>query len=251
MSPLTGRARAALSVFKLPLAVAVLKDVEEGKLRLDQKVRVKPEEVAPGAKANTSCGASRSSSRYRTIGLSISRSDNTSSDKLLELVAAPAVDRQDARARLTEDRHQGVGSRVRGGRKRHPNTGRPKTSRGCSCCCKKARRCRAAALGADGAMSARRRFETPARRLPPGTPVADKTGTGDSGKVTNDVGLITLPAGAAASRWPSSSAGRSSRPRRRRSSSPNSPRRYDATPPGPCKLPDLTFPASGIAPAPS
>jgi beta-lactamase class A len=31
--------------------------------------------------------------------------------------------------------------------------------------------------------------------LPAGTPVADKTGTGDGGAVTNDVGIITLPKG--------------------------------------------------------
>ena len=30
--------------------------------------------------------------------------------------------------------------------------------------------------------------------LPAGTPVADKTGTGEAGAATNDVGLITLPA---------------------------------------------------------
>ena len=29
--------------------------------------------------------------------------------------------------------------------------------------------------------------------LPSGTPVADKTGTGEAGEATNDVGLITLP----------------------------------------------------------
>jgi beta-lactamase class A len=31
--------------------------------------------------------------------------------------------------------------------------------------------------------------------LPAGTQVADKTGTGEAGAVTNDVGIITLPGG--------------------------------------------------------
>ena len=31
--------------------------------------------------------------------------------------------------------------------------------------------------------------------LPKGTPVADKTGTGEAGSSTNDVGIITLPEG--------------------------------------------------------
>ncbi len=37
------------SVFKLPLAVTVLKDVEEKQFVLDTKVHVTPDEVAPGA----------------------------------------------------------------------------------------------------------------------------------------------------------------------------------------------------------
>jgi beta-lactamase class A len=46
------RALPLYSVFKLPLAVAVLKEVEEGRLRLDQKVRVEADDVAPGVKSN-------------------------------------------------------------------------------------------------------------------------------------------------------------------------------------------------------
>lgn len=41
------------SVFKLPLAVAVLKDVEENRLRLDKKVLTTPGEVVPGWQGNT------------------------------------------------------------------------------------------------------------------------------------------------------------------------------------------------------
>ena len=48
------------SVFKLPLAVSVLKDVEENRLRLDQKVRITPAEVCRLAWNSTS-GASPSS----------------------------------------------------------------------------------------------------------------------------------------------------------------------------------------------
>ncbi len=36
------------SVFKLPLAIAVLKDVEENRLRLDQKIHVTPADIVPG-----------------------------------------------------------------------------------------------------------------------------------------------------------------------------------------------------------
>ncbi|HEY0712387.1 MAG TPA: serine hydrolase, partial [Polyangia bacterium] len=40
------------SVYKLPLAVAVLKEVETGRLRLDQTVQVTPADVTPGVGAN-------------------------------------------------------------------------------------------------------------------------------------------------------------------------------------------------------
>src|SRR5512145_2018992 len=41
------------SVFKLPLAIVVLKDVEENRLRLDQKIHVTPAEMVPGTPGNT------------------------------------------------------------------------------------------------------------------------------------------------------------------------------------------------------
>src|SRR6185503_6115050 len=41
------------SVFKLPLAIAVLKNVEEGSLKLDQQVHIGPDELAVGTRANS------------------------------------------------------------------------------------------------------------------------------------------------------------------------------------------------------
>src|SRR5687767_15734019 len=80
------------SVFKLPLAVAVLQDVEAGRLQLDQKVRVEPEEAAPGVKANSDLWLKPSDRTVRELlEFSIARSDNTSSDKMLELVGGPAA----------------------------------------------------------------------------------------------------------------------------------------------------------------
>ncbi|MGI9166302.1 MAG: serine hydrolase [Pyrinomonadaceae bacterium] len=78
------------SVFKLPLAVAVLKDVEENRLRLDKKVLTTPAEVVPGWQGNTDLWREPVE---RTVAelleLSIMRSDNTSTDKLLQLVGGP------------------------------------------------------------------------------------------------------------------------------------------------------------------
>src|SRR5262245_56053522 len=41
------------SVVKLPLAVAVLKEVESGKLKLEQSVIVRREDIAPGSPGNS------------------------------------------------------------------------------------------------------------------------------------------------------------------------------------------------------
>lgn len=185
------------SLFKLPLAVAVLKEVEEGRLQLDQKVRVEPEEAAPGVKSNSDLWREPSDRTIRELlEFSIVRSDNTSSDKMLELVGGPeAVTR---RMRALGLQNIEVRSTVKEflkkqGREAHPNTGTP------------ADLARLLVLLQKGEVLAPPQLEvllgfmgralTGTRRLragpPAGTPVADKTGTGPS--TTNDVGLITLP----------------------------------------------------------
>lgn len=187
------------SVFKLPLAVAVLKDVEEGKLRLEQKVRVTPEEVAPGARANTELWSKPSEHTVtELLELSVSRSDNTSSDKLLELVGGPAAVTE--RMRALGLPKIDIRSSVRefaAGKKEHPNTGAAEDLARLLALLQKGEALQAPQ--ASVLLGAMERATTGLKRLrgdlPPGTPVADKTGTGGAGKVTNDVGLITLPGG--------------------------------------------------------
>jgi beta-lactamase class A len=183
------------SVFKLPLAVEVLKAVEEGRLQLDQKVHVEPEEAAPGVKANSDLWVKPSDRTVRELlEFSIVRSDNTSSDKMLELVGGPeAVTR---RMRTLGLNHVEVRSTVKEflkSKEAHPNTGAP------------ADLARLLVMLQKGEVLAPPQLEvllgfmsrvlTGDRRLragvPAGTPVADKTGTGPS--TTNDVGIITLP----------------------------------------------------------
>ena len=78
------------SVFKLPVAIAVLKDVEEGRLKLDQKVHVTPSELVPGVPANDALWRKPVDRTVaELIEVSIARSDNTSTDKLLQLVGGP------------------------------------------------------------------------------------------------------------------------------------------------------------------
>jgi len=184
------------SVFKLPLAVEVLKAVEEGRLALEQKVHVEPEEAAPGVKANSDLWAKPAD---RTVSelleLSVVRSDNTSSDKMLELVGGPeAVTR---RMRALGLGHVEVRSSAKEFLKNrdaaHPNTGTANDLARLLSMLQKGEVLAPPQLEVlQGFMA---RVVTGDRRLragvPAGTAVADKTGTGPS--TTNDVGIITLP----------------------------------------------------------
>lgn len=190
------------SVFKLPLAVAVLKDVEEGRLRLDQKVRVTPAEVIPGSAENADLWPGPADRTLREmLELSIVRSDNTSSDKLLELVGGPGA----LTRRLTALGISGVTIRrsirefLAARDRPHPNT-----ASALDLARLLSRLQKGEILRADsretlfGFMSA---ATTGLHRLrgglPEGTAVGDKTGSGSgpNGSVTNDVGIITLPEG--------------------------------------------------------
>lgn len=183
------------SVFKLPLAVAVLKEVEEGRLQLEQKIRVEPEEAAPGVKMNSDLWRKASDRTIRELlEFSIVRSDNTSSDKMLELVGGPdAVTRRMRALGLQDIEVRATAKEFLKSKDAHPNTATP------------ADLARLLVLLQKGEVLAPPQLEvllglmgravTGDRRLragpPAGTPVADKTGTGPS--TTNDVGLITLP----------------------------------------------------------
>ena len=186
------------SVFKLPLAVAVLKDVEEGRLTLEQKVRVEPADASPGVKANTELWSKTVERSVREmLELSLVRSDNTSSDQMLKLVGGPAA--VTGRMRALGLKGIDVRSSVKellsqGGAQ---NTGTAIDLARLLVLLQKGE-----ALGAPQAsllLELLGRAQTGERRLragvPAGTPVAEKTGTGAPGTSTNDVGLVTLPDG--------------------------------------------------------
>jgi beta-lactamase class A len=186
------------SVFKLPLAVAVLKDVEENHLRLEQKVRVTPEEVVPGWEGNSALWRKPVERSVRELlELSIMRSDNTSSDKLLQLVGGPAAVTRRMRALGLSGINIGFSVRdsvAQGGKR---NTGAASDLAHLLARLQKGEVLQPPQLTL--LLGFMEQTTTGARRLrgdlPPGTPVADKTGTGESGSSTNDVGIITLPVG--------------------------------------------------------
>jgi beta-lactamase class A len=183
------------SVFKLPLAVEVLKEVEEGRLSLDQKVKVEPGETVPGTEENTALWRTPSERPLRELlEFSVARSDNTSTDKMLELVGGPDVVTR--RMRALGLRNIEVRASVKDfvkSRDAHPNTGAAADLARLLVLLQKGEAL--APPQSEVLLAVMARTVTGDRRLragtPAGTPVADKTGSGPS--TTNDVGLITLP----------------------------------------------------------
>jgi beta-lactamase class A len=180
--------------------VAVLDDVEHGRLGLDQKVHVTPQEAVRGSVENAALWRTPVDRSVRELlELSMVRSDNTSSDALLRLAGGPAAVTRDLAA-------LGFGGIVI----RQPvrafmaSPGRPHANT-------------ASAVAVAQLLSGIQKGEVlqPAGRemvlgfmsqattgrnriragLPPGTPVGDKSGTGPAGTATNDVGIVTLPGG--------------------------------------------------------
>lgn len=190
------------SVFKLPLAIAVLKDVEENHLRLDQKVHVTPAESVQGAPGNTALWQSPVDVMIRElIDYSISRSDNTSADQLLELAGGPAKVTKRMRSLGFEnlDIHKTVADYVK--TRENPNTGSADDLANLLVRLHQGKILQPAhtklLIGfMQGATTGLHRLRG---GLPNGTIVADKTGSGEKDettgttKATNDVGIITLP----------------------------------------------------------
>lgn len=201
---LNGQSQVPLySVFKLPLAIAILKDVEENHLRLDQKVQGKPAEIVPGTPGNTALWEKPVTYEVRQLlDYSIARSDNTSADKLLELVGGPSkvTERLRSLGFQNLDIHTTVAEYVKS--RQNPNTGSADDLAKLLVQLQQGKLLQPAhtklLLGfMERATTGMHRLRGD---LPEGTVVADKTGSGEkdevtqAAKVTNDVGIITLPA---------------------------------------------------------
>ena len=192
------------SVFKLPLAIAVLKDVEENRVRLDQKIHVTPAEIVPGAPANTALWQKPVDFPIeQLIDFSIARSDNTSSDKLLQLVGGPlkVTERMRSLGFQNLDIHSTGAEYVK--TRQNPNTGSADDLAKLLVQLHQGKILQA--VQQNLLMGFMQQATTGLHRLrgdlPSGTLVADKTGSGEKGaitrvaKATNDVGIITLPSG--------------------------------------------------------
>jgi beta-lactamase class A len=192
------------SVFKLPLAIAVLKDVEEKKLQIDQKVYVAPSDTVAGSRTNTDLWQKpRDLTVAQLINFSIALSDNTSSDKLLELVGGPEAVTRRMRSLGFEQIQIQTTVREFVETRKNPNTGSADDLGKLLALLQNGELLQSAQQ--EMLLSFMQRATTGLRRirgdLPAGTVVADKTGSGEINETTktpnatNDVGLVTLPDG--------------------------------------------------------
>ncbi len=194
------------SVYKFPIGMSVLNDVDQGKLKLDQIVKVSAADLAPAAlhsplRDQHPGGADMPVQEL--MRLMVSESDGTASDVLLRLTGGPervtaylrGIGIEDVTVATTE------AEMAKDNRAQYRNKATPHGM---------AQLLRAFQSG-RGLSPANRtlllelmtKTETGPKRikglLPAGTVVAHKTGTSDTVKgvtaATNDVGLVTLPNG--------------------------------------------------------
>jgi beta-lactamase class A len=200
---INGKSQLSLySVFKLPLAIAVLKDVEENRLRLDQKIHVTPTEIVQGTPGNSALWQKPIDVTVeRLIEVSIALSDNTSTENLLQLVGGPpkVTERMRSLGFQNIDIRSTVAEYVK--TRQNPNTGSAEDLAKLLVQLHDGKILQPSQANLligfmERAMTGLNRLRG---NLPRGTVVADKTGSGEEdeatrvAKATNDVGIITLP----------------------------------------------------------
>ena len=79
------------SVYKFPIAMAVLAQVDRGKLKLDQKIRVEASDVLQGSRILNEKSQGMEFSLAELLKYMVSESDNTASDVLLRQVGEPRI----------------------------------------------------------------------------------------------------------------------------------------------------------------
>jgi beta-lactamase class A len=185
------------SVYKLPLAITILQEVEAKKLKLDKKVRVTPADVAPGSQFNADLWRKPVEKTVaELLEFSIVRSDNTATDKLLPLIGGPAAVTERMRTFGAANINIKYSSREFAAHRDKPNTGTASDLAQLLAKLQKGELLQAPQLSLLLGFMEKARTDGERRiraNLPAGTQVAEKTGTGDD--TTNDVGLITLPEG--------------------------------------------------------
>jgi beta-lactamase class A len=195
------------SVYKLPIAMAVLRDVDAGRLRLARKIDIRPEDLVPERLHSPIRDANPRGVTLtirELLRLLITESDGTASDVLLGLAGGPERVTKylrglgvDGVTVATTERAMAQGDE----QVQYRNFATPESALALLRALEEGR----------GISRANRRLlldfmlkSTPGPRrlkgmLPEGTPVAHKTGTSNTiegvTRATNDVGIVTLPDG--------------------------------------------------------
>jgi beta-lactamase class A len=194
------------SVYKLPIAMAALHAVDQGALRLDQPVEVRPADFISAAQHSPVRDAHPDGARLplrEVLRLAVAESDGTASDVLLRLLGGPA--------RVTAYlRGLGVTELVVAtteqemGRDEGAQYRSWATPRGCLAVLRLVHERRALsdtsrALLLQDLTDTRTGPRRLRGLLPPGTVVAHKTDSSRTiagvGAATNDIGIVTLPDG--------------------------------------------------------
>ena len=192
------------SVFKLPLAITVLKDVEENRLRLDQKIHGTPADTVAGTTANAALWKKPIDySIEQLLEFAIARSDNTSADKLVQLAGGPLKVTEQMRSLGFQNLDIHISSGEFFKTRKNPNTGSADDLAKLLVQLQQGKILEPAHTNLLIGFMQKGTIGLHRLRgdLPPGTVVADKTGSGEPDevtkvvKVTNDVGIITLPSG--------------------------------------------------------
>lgn len=79
------------SVYKFPIAMAVLAQVDQGKLKLDQKIRVETSDIVQGSRILDENSQGMEFTLAELLKYMVSESDNTACDVLLRLVGEPKI----------------------------------------------------------------------------------------------------------------------------------------------------------------
>jgi beta-lactamase class A len=194
------------SVYKVPIALALLDASDSGKLALGEAITITRDDVAPGMQpplAGAFTGAPLALPLARLLELMVGNSDNTATDAILRRLGGPTT----VAAYLARTGHAAIHV-DRDTRTLYAPPGPQPPPRGSdlrdtTTPLAMARLLAALANGQLGTPAARTRLlaimtasQTQAQRLrgklPPGTPVAHKSGTAQN-LATNAVGIVTLP----------------------------------------------------------
>lgn len=192
------------SVFKVPVAVAVLGAVENGALRLDQDFEIRKTDRRTVGPLYDTWKPGKRVTVARMVDVMLVDSDNTAADKLIALVGGPSAVEKDLVSRGVAGIHvsldeKGMGMAMAANlaafEQGAENGASPNAAAEML-----ARLFRGELLPrgrTDVILDAMRRCATGAKRLraglPPGTEVRDKTGTVST--CANDIGILTLPDG--------------------------------------------------------